>query len=230
VAILLPVGLIVAGLTVTGTAANLINALVGIGQGNVILILVVTAVASYIMGMIGMSLVPYLFLAVIMAPSVVKIGGLDLLAVHMFLVYYVIMTGITPPVAIVAFVGGALAGASPMKTAFTSLRLGIVLVFIPFFFVFNPALIMNGPPVEIVTLTVLCLIGIWILTSGLEGYMLRVGNLSWWSRPLVAIGGFLIALPSDWYFRVIGVGLAAVGIAITVIGRRALPRNKPAGS
>jgi TRAP transporter 4TM/12TM fusion protein len=220
VAILLPVGLIVAGLTVTGTAANLVNAVVNLGQGNLILILLITAVACYLMGMIGMSLVPYLFMAVIMAPSVIKIGGLDPLAVHLFLVYYVIMTGITPPVAIVAFVSASLAGATPMKTAWTSLRLGIVLVFIPFFFVFNPALVMNGPPLEIITLFAFCLLGIWILTSGLEGYLLKIGRLGLWERPSLVVAGFLIALPG-WIYTIAGTALTALVIAIILIRKKA---------
>jgi len=160
-----------------------------------------------------------------MAPSVVKIGGLDLLAVHFFLVYYVIMTGITPPVAIVAFIASGLSGSPPMKTAWTSLRLGIVLVFIPFFFVFNPALLMNGPPLEIFTLFTLCLLGIWILTSGLEGYLLRVGRLNWWARPLLVIGGFLIALPGDWYLTVIGAMVAMLVTGAVLLQKRfAAPR------
>jgi TRAP transporter 4TM/12TM fusion protein len=229
VAILLPVGLIVAGLKVTGMTANLINALVNLGQGNLILILLVTALASYVMGMIGMSLVPYLFLAVIMAPSVVKIGGLDILAVHFFLVYYVIMTGITPPVAIVSFIASGLSGSPPMKTAWTSLRLGIVLVFIPFFFVFNPALLMNGPPLEIFTLFTLCLLGIWILTSGLEGYLLKVGNLKWWARPLLVIGGFLIALPGDWYLTIIGMIISAMVAGIILLRKKLATPQLTAG-
>jgi len=99
------------------------------------------------------------------------------------------------------------------------MRLGIVLVFIPFFFVFNPALILQGSPLETVYLFILCLIGIWILASGLEGYLHKVGRLSLWSRPILIIGGFLIALPG-WIETIIGAVITATIIAILVFAKR----------
>ncbi len=103
-----------------------------------------------------------------------------------------------------------------MKTGYTAMRLAIVLYFIPFFFVFNPALILEGPIWETLYLFALCLLGIWILASGLEGYLLKVGKLSLWSRPLLAAGGFLIAFP-NWKTTIIGVALTAAVIAIILV-------------
>jgi TRAP transporter 4TM/12TM fusion protein len=227
IAILLPVGLIVAGLTVTGTAANIISQVVNLGQSNSFLILVVTAVACYLLGMIGLALLPYIFLAVTMAPIVVKAGGLDLIGVHLFLVYMVSLSGITPPVAMLAFVGAAVAGAPPMKTGWTAMRLGIVLFFIPFFFVYSPTLLMKGDVLLIIKDLLLALIGIWILTSGLEGYMLKVGTMPWWARVTMFIGGFLFAIPlssmvnvSVWLSPVIGAGITLLTLTILLIYRK----------
>ena len=228
-AILMPVGLIVLGLGKAGTVANLIIEITSIGGGNVILILVITAVASYVLGMIGMALIPYLFLAVTMAPAVIRLGELDPMAVHLFLIYYVVLTGITPPVAIVAFVAANIAGAPPMKTAITSLRLGIVLIFVPFIFVLQPALILKGTGFEIGIALITALLGIWWLASGLEGYLLWVGKLKKLTQPLVAVGGLMVALPLDWYLRVIGFGMVVAGVLVTVIARRALPNEEVSG-
>jgi TRAP-type uncharacterized transport system fused permease subunit len=153
-------------------------------------------------------------LAVIVIPPLVVTTGLNQLALHLFLMYYLLTAWITPPVAISAFVAAALAGASPMKTGFLSMRLAVVLYFIPFFFVFNPALILEGPLWETLYLLALCLLGIWILASGLEGYLVKVGRLSLWERPLLVISGFLIAFPG-WWASIIGAALT--GMLITVI-------------
>jgi TRAP-type uncharacterized transport system fused permease subunit len=232
IAILLPVGLIVAGLTVTGTAANIISQVVNLGQSNSFLILIVTSVACYLLGMIGLALLPYIFLAVTMAPIVVQAGGLDLIGVHLFLVYMVSLSGITPPVAMLAFVGAAVAGAPPMKTGWTAMRLGIVLFFIPFFFVYSPTLLMKGEIILIIKDLLLALVGIWILTSGLEGYMLKVGALPWWARAAFFIGGFAFAIPLSamtavpvWLSPVLGavITLVTLGALLTFRKARSVP-------
>ena len=166
-----------------------------------------------------MASIPYIVLAVTTIPFLAGTTGLNQLGLHLFVIYYLLMANITPPVAIAAFVAAAIAGAPPMKTAFTAMRLAVVLYFIPFFYVFNPALILEGSILEALVLFVFCLLGIGILASGLEGYLLKVGRLSLWSRALLAVGGFLIALPG-WMTTIIGVALAALVIAVILIRRR----------
>jgi TRAP transporter 4TM/12TM fusion protein len=220
IAILLPVGLIVTGLTVTGTTANIISQVVNLGQANTFIILLVTAVGCYLLGMIGLALIPYIFLAVTMAPIVVKVGGLDLIGVHLFLVYMVSLSGITPPVAMLAFVGAAVAGAPPMKTGWTAMRLGVVLFFVPFFFVYSPSLLLKGHVLGILNDFGMALVGIWILTSGLEGYLLKVGELPLWARATLFIGGFLFAIPLGWLSSASGAVITAATIAALLVYRR----------
>ncbi|MFC1972244.1 TRAP transporter permease [Chloroflexota bacterium] len=208
--VLLPLGIIIAGLTVTGAILALTSAVIQLGQGNVILILLIAVGASYIMGMAGMGIPAYIFLAITMAPAVIQVGGLNPIGVHLFIVYYSIVSMITLPVAIGAFIAATIAGAHPMKTAWVAMRLGIVIYIIPFFFIFNPSLIMQGNnPTETIYLFVLCVAGIILITGGLEGYLLKVGNLKAWSRPLLVAAGFLIALPG-WQTTIIG----AIGAAV----------------
>lgn len=231
VAILLPVGLIILGLNTTGTIGSLISRIVLLGEANSFLILVVTFIACYLMGMVGLALIPYIFLGVTMAPAVVNNAGLDIIAVHLFLVYCTLISAISPPVALMAFVGASLAGAPPMKTAFMAMRLGIVLIFVPFFFVYSPALLFRGPVLDLIWLLPQVLVGIWVLTSGLEGYMLKIGELPVWARPLLVVGGFLLAMPW-WAFisATIGVGIIVLTLAFVLLARRIRRASPPASA
>ena len=220
VAVLLPMGFIMLGLNLTGTLTAATGQIALLGGTNVVVALLIAVVVCYLVGMAGITLIPYIVLAVIAVPPLVITTGLNQLALHLFLMYYLLTAWITPPVAISAFVAAALAGASPMKTGFLSMRLAVVLYFIPFFFVFNPALILQGPLWETLYLLALCLLGIWILASGLEGYLLKVGRLSLWERPLLVIGGFLIAFP-EWKTSLIGAALTALVVAIISVRRKA---------
>ena len=124
--------------------------------------------------------------------------------------------------AIAAFVGAAIAGASPIKTGMTAMRLGVVIYFIPFFFLFNPALLLQGTtPLEVIPLFILCLLGIVFIAGGLEGHLLRIGRLELWARPLLVVAGLLIAYPA-WMLTIIGAALAAAVIAIISIRRKAV--------
>jgi len=170
--------------------------------------------------MAGLIVSAYIFLAVTMAPAMITAGGLNQVAVHPFIMYYSMIAFITPPVAPAAFIASAVAESSPLQTGLTCMRLGIVLYFIPFFFVFNPALILQGPIIETIYLFILAVIGITILAGGLEGYLLKVGMLKMWSRPFLVVGGFLIALPQT-STSIIGVALTAVVLAIIIMRKKA---------
>ncbi len=218
-AIIFPIGFIVAGLTVTGVSGSFAAGLVNLGGGNVYLTLLMGVIACYIMGMIGLSIVAYIFLAVTLAPAVIKIGGLDVLAVHLFIIYYSMLAGITPPVAAAAFLGAAIAGANPMQTSFTAMRLGVVIYFIPFFFVFNPSLILQGELLDTLYHFVFCLIGVTLIAGGMEGYLLKAGVLSAWVRPFLVLGGGLMAFP-ETRITLLGVTIALAPLAVSVFVKR----------
>jgi len=226
-AIMMPMGLLMIGMQQTGSLTALTAQIVTLGGTNVPVILLMAVVICYLFGMVGMALIPYIVLAVTAIPTLVQMTGLNLLALHLF-VYCWLLTGpLTPPVCFSAFVGAAMAGAPPFKTGFTAMRLAVVLYFIPFFFVFNPALVLEGPITETLYLFGLCLVGIWILASGLEGYLLRVGRLELWSRILLVAGGFLIAFPGYgqiltwWMTSIIGAAITVLTIALIWLRRKA---------
>ncbi len=220
-AIFLSIGFIMVGLYKTGMAAALTAWVISLGADNVFLILLIGAAFNLLMGMVGLQRTSYLFLAVTMAPAVAAVTGIPVIAVHLFIIFYAGLGGLTPPVAINAFIAASIAGADPMKTAWTSLRLGVVLLFIPFFFVLQPALIMQGTPGEIIYHTALALLGIFILASGLEGYLIKFGELSVVQRTMLVVGGFLVAFPQT-ITTLVGLGLSALCIIIRVVRQRRL--------
>jgi len=221
-AIVFPIGFIIVGLTSTGVSAALTAAVVSLGGENIFIILVMGAIACYILGMIGLLAPAYIFLAVTLAPSVIVAGGLNELSVHLFIMYYAMLSLITPPVALAAFFAATIAGANAMRTAFHAMRLGIVLYFIPFFFVFNPALVLQDASLlETLWLFIQCLLGIALIAAGLEGYLWKVGKVGWLARLLLCLAGFLIAFP-DLNTTLIGVPLALLIIAVILILRRRL--------
>jgi TRAP transporter 4TM/12TM fusion protein len=220
-AIILPVGVLVCAITVTGVGASFTAGVINLGGQNIILILLIGVAACYVMGMAGILIAAYVFLGVTLAPILVLAGGLNEVAVHLFIMYWAILSLITPPVAGCSFVSAAVAGAPPMKTAFASMKLGIVLYFIPFFFVMHPALVLRGTAWQTIYMTALCLVGISFIAMALEGYIYRFGRIRWPERILLGIGGFLIAEPGVW------TALAGFAIVMVGIGWIALTRRKP---
>jgi TRAP transporter 4TM/12TM fusion protein len=210
---MMPVSFIIAGLTVTGSAASFSSGIVSLGGGNVFVILVLGAVASFILGMAGMFVSAYIFLAVTLAPAVIQVGQLNTIAVHLFILYWAMLSCITPPVAMAVFVAAAIGKTEPMRVGFHAVRLAVVTYFIPFFFVYNPALVFQAKPLESLYLFGLALLGVALISAGMEGYLWIYGKLKLWARPLLMAGGFLIVFPEK--YTTIG---GAVLIMFTLIG------------
>lgn len=223
VVILVAVGLIIGGLSITGVALSFSHEAVLLVGGNVVALLAMGAIASLILGM-GMTVTAcYVFLAIVLAPGLVEIG-LNPLAAHMFIMYWGMLSYITPPVAIGAYAAAGIAQASPMKTGFTAAKLGVIIYFIPFFFVFNPALILqSSQPIDIIWSLAGAIAGVIIIGGALEGYLLGIGRT--YSVPLrviLFISGFLLALPYaplQGMLDIIGIiGFAVVVLAIKIGG------------
>ena len=194
------VGIIVGSLYLTGLGVNFSIMITSLAGGNVFILLVLAAVASFVLGT-GMPSIPsYALLAILVAPALAKMG-IDPMAAHLFLVYYGVMSFITPPVAPSAVVAAGLANASYMGTGWQACRLGIVAYLVPFAFVFNPVLLMKGGIIEIILTFFITTIGCLFLAAGLEGYLLR--RVNWVERIIFLISGAGLFMPS-WKTRVIG--------------------------
>lgn len=201
IAILAGVGLIIGALSMSGLAGTLVNDLLHLAGGSPILLLIMGAIASFILG-VGMTVTAaYVFLAILLAPALIQVG-LNPMASHMFILYWGMLSFITPPVALGAFAAASVARANPMRTGFEAMRLGSIIYFIPFFFVFDPAFILVGPWYDTVTVFGFALVGAFFLACGLQGYLHWVGSLfaglwvEWPARICLGIGGILVASPS----------------------------------
>lgn len=218
-AVILPIAFVVSALTITGITGSLTSSLVKLGGGNIWMVLLLGIIACYVMGMAGLSIVAYIFLSVTLAPAIIKLGGLNMLAVHLFIVYYAMLAGITPPVAAGAFLGGTIAGAPPMRTAMTAMRLGIVIYFVPLFFVFQPAMVLQGNLTPLLYILPTCVLGIALVAAGAEGYLIWVGRVQNWARIPLVIAGFLLSFPTV-KMTIIGFVASAAMVAVIWLGNR----------
>lgn len=220
--ILAAIGLIVGSLAVTGMAGTLANDLVYLAGDNVLILLIMGAVTSFVLG-IGMTVTAaYIFLAIVLAPALIN-AGLDPLASHMFIMYWGMLSFITPPVALAAFAAASVAQVSPMKASIEAMRLGTIIYFIPFFFVFNPGLLLQGGGAEVMLLLSTAIVGVCLLSAGLQGYLIGFGLLGdgvtgLVARILVCISGLTLAAPSGGLLGFNPFVLFAVSFACLVAG------------
>ncbi|WP_299566025.1 TRAP transporter fused permease subunit [uncultured Sulfitobacter sp.] len=219
-AILLGVGLIVGSFSATGLAGTLVNELVFMAGDNTLVLVLMGAVTAFIFGM-GMTVTAcYIFLAVVLAPAL-EAGGLNQLAVHLFILYWGMVSYITPPVALGAFAASTMAGSNPIATGFEAMRLGGVIYIAPFFFVLNPALIGQAPALEVVTALSCALIGVAMIGAALQGYVSLVGPLTGAAglplRVMLFFGGVMIAKPKTDIMNIGYVESFVIGAALCAL-------------
>jgi TRAP transporter 4TM/12TM fusion protein len=191
-AVLAGVGLVVGSLLMTGLATSLTRELVVYTGGNLALMLVATAVASFILGMGVVSSAAYVILAIVVAPGLMELG-LNHIAVHLFLIYWATVSFITPPVCTAAYVAASIAKSDPLQTGFQATKLGVVKYIVPFVFVLEPALVLQAPLSDIVVVLVLVTIGVFLTASAIQGYLLGLGNLNGPLRLIAGAGGLALA-------------------------------------
>ena len=212
VAILAGIGLVVGGLSYTGVAGAFSRELLLYADGSIPLMLIAGAITSFILGM-GMTVSAcYIFLSILLAPALVQ-AGLNPLASHLFILYWGMMSYITPPVALASITAANLAGSNAWATSLSAMRLGSVLFILPFMFVLNPALIMQGEWPEIIQAAITGTIAMWILASSLEAHLYKVGIIGWPIRILLFIAGMGLVLPGT-LTDLIGAALVVTAYAI----------------
>ena len=226
VVILAGVGLIVGSLSLTGLSGTLVNDLLSLAGDDIGLLLFMGAATSFVLG-IGMTVTAaYIFLAVVLAPALVS-QNLDALSVHLFILYWAMLSYITPPVALGAYAAASIAESNPLKTGFAAMRMGSVIYVIPFIFVLDGAFILQSPWYISLQAFAEALLGTWLICAGLQGYLAGLGRLDiLWTRWLIALGGLAIALPQlNWVldtppsnFVGMAVGTALIGLGL--IGHR----------
>jgi TRAP transporter 4TM/12TM fusion protein len=202
-ALLLPTSFILGGMMGTGVAPVITAELMRLGGENVALVLGIGVLICIIFGMMGMLIAAYLMLALTLAPALEQIAGLNTLAVHLFIAYYAMLAAITPPIALAAFIASRISDSDPMRTSWHAARLGIVLYFIPFFFLFEPALIFQGELHLTVIWLFFNIIAVLLIAGASEGRLYGFGLLRNWARLPLFAAALLIGFP-EWQSTVAG--------------------------
>ena len=202
-------GIIAGTITMTGLANTLINGIVSLASGQVIIALLLTMLCCIVLGMGVPTTANYCIMAATCAPILVRMG-VPALAAHFFVFYFGIVADLTPPVALAAYAGAAIAGANPMKTALQSTKLAIGAFIVPYVFALNPAMLfIDTTAGEVVLICVTSLIGIFGVSSALEGFLLH--PMRWFERVFCVAGGLLLIYPG---IVTDVIGLALVGTVV----------------
>ncbi|WP_368505443.1 TRAP transporter permease [Alkalihalophilus sp. As8PL] len=186
-------GIIVGAVSLTGLGLTFSRFMVDLAGGNLLVLLILMAIASIILGMGMPTVSAYVILSILGVPALMDLG-VNLIAAHMFVFYFGVLSGLTPPVAITAYTTAGIAGSSPNGTAFYAMRIGLGGFFIPFIFVYNPGLLMQGAGVgEIIFTTVSALISCFIFAAAVEGYLNGILNVI--QRIVLFVGAISLVIP-----------------------------------
>ena len=211
-------GIIAGIISITGLATQLMTAIVGLAGDNVIIALFLTMLACIVLGMGVPTTANYCIMAATCAPILMEMG-VPAIAAHFFVFYFGIVADLTPPVALAAYAGAAIAQANPMKTAFTATKLAIGAFIVPYVFALSPEMLfVNTVWYEVVLICITAIIGMFGVSAALEGYLLT--NMKWYERIISAVGGLLLIYPGILTDS-IGLGLIVIVMFIQFIFKKA---------
>ncbi len=206
-------GIIVGVISLTGVGARFSNLLLGLAEASQLLALVFAMCIAILLGMGMPTTAAYAVAASVVAPGLIELG-IPALTAHFFVFYFAVVSAITPPVALASYAAAGISGANPMETSVASFKIGIAAFIVPFMFFYNSAILMDGTTLEIIRAGVTAVIGVFLLSSGVQGWFMGT-TVAWFMRiGLFAAALFMIegGLLSD----LVGVGLA---IAIWAVQR-----------
>lgn len=218
IAITAAAGFVVGIVSYTGLGLSLSRVLTEVAGGNLLLLALLTAITSTILGMGMPTTAAYILLAVLAAPALVSLGIEPVLA-HLFVFYYGTLSMITPPVCLAAYTAASIAKAPQMPLAFRSMRLAVAAYIVPFIFLYMPGLALIGSVWEIILAIFLTVIAIILFAVVIEGYFLR--KLTLLERCLFFVAGITMVVP-NWYTHLIGLAIAAVVFLLHIRSRKRL--------
>jgi TRAP-type uncharacterized transport system fused permease subunit len=215
-------GMFIGILNITGLAFGLTLQLLAITGESLPAMLVVTALMAIALGLGLPTVGVYIIMATLIAPALVKVGVAPM-AAHMFLLYFGIMSMVTPPVALSAFAAANIAGSDVDKTGWTATRIGWAAYIVPFLFALSPSLLMQGPPHVIAWAVLTASLGIWLGTIGVVGFFYR--PVAAGVRALFIAAGVLTLIPADMFpgaivTDIVGLSLGAVLVARELFQKR----------
>ena len=210
-------GIIAGTITMTGLANVIINAIVVLAGDNVLIALFLTMICCIVLGMGVPTTATYCIMAATCAPILVRMG-VPMVAAHFFVFYFGIVADLTPPVALAAYAGSAIAQANPMKTALESTKLAIGAFIVPYAFALSPSMLLIDTTVpEVILITVTSLVGIASVSAAMEGYLF--GRLSWFRRGLALVGGLMMIYPGTMT-DVVGLVLSGSVVALSILDKK----------
>ncbi len=220
-------GLIIGSVFVSGLGLKFTQEVINISGGNLLILLSLTGISAIILGMGITTTAVYITVAALIVPALIK-AGIEPIAAHMFAFYFGVVSSITPPVALAAFAAAAIAKTGPMATAVESTRVGIAKYLVPLAFAYNPSLLLVGPTWLSAVSTLAALVGLYVLSTGLEGWYR--GRLSVAHRFAGIVAATLMLLPpTETIGGLPGFAWWGVGFLIStiVLGPRLLARPQP---
>ena len=200
-------GIIAGTITMTGLANMMINGIVALAGNQVFIALFLTMLCCIVLGMGVPTTANYCIMAATCAPILIRMG-VPAVAAHFFVFYFGIVADLTPPVALAAYAGAAIAQANPMKTALTSTKLAIAAFIVPYVFALNPAmLLIDTTAGQVILICATSLIGIFGVSAALEGYLKT--HMAWYERIACCAGGLMLIFP--------GVTTDVIGVAMVAL-------------
>jgi len=195
-------GIVIGVVTQTGLGLKFSSLLITAAKGKLLLTLVYTMIAALILGMGLTTSAAYILTAIVAAPAIIEMGVPPLTA-HLFVFYYACLSTITPPVALASYAAAGIAEAPPFRVGYRAMWLAIVAYIVPYFFIYNPALLLKGDPLFIFFGIITAVIGCVAIGSAVEGYLIT--NISWGERVILFLSGMYLIAP--------GVKESAIGFA-----------------
>ncbi|MEJ2122008.1 MAG: TRAP transporter fused permease subunit [Alphaproteobacteria bacterium] len=220
-------GIIIGILNLTGFSYALANVLVDLAGGNLYLLLLLAAIICIILGMGMPTAGVYVLLATLVAPSI-EAAGVDKMAAHLYVMYFGMMSMITPPVAIAAFTAASLAKTNPMATGFAAVRFGWIAYVVPVLFVLSPSLLLQGSTQSIVLAVVTAVAGVGLICAAVTGYLFRPMDIA--TRIATGAAGLAMLVPANAVQQGHWVDLAGVALAVVLVTREFLLRRSVAST
>jgi TRAP transporter 4TM/12TM fusion protein len=215
-------GMFIGILNITGLAFGMTLQLLEITGQNLPVMLLLTAGMAILLGLGLPTVGVYIIMATLIAPALVKVGVAPM-AAHMFLLYFGVMSMVTPPVALSAFAAANIAGADVDKTGWTATRIGWAAYIVPFLFAVSPSLLMQGDPLTIAWAVLTAALGIWMGTIGVVGYYSAPVGAA--SRILFLAAGLLLLIPSDAFKGAFLTDVAGLALGAAMLGREMFRRH-----
>ena len=207
-------GIIIGSVFVSGLGLKFTQSVIDLSGGMLFPLLCLTAISAIILGMGMTTTAVYITVAALIVPSLIQ-AGVTPIAAHMFAFYFGVVSTITPPVALASFAGAAIAKSPPMATAVESSKVGIAKYIVPFAFIYNPALLMEGSYWISLYSLLSVLLAYWSMTLGLEGYLNKPLNV--YTRIIAFISSILLLLPPlSIFYGISGFLLNGVGFVILI--------------